>query len=95
MTDNPIADAADAERYLAACHAMQSGVAVEMSRGSHDTEPKHLRVGVNTAHVAVAAVVRLLIGKGIITVDEYTRANADEMENEVKQYEQRNGVNLA
>jgi hypothetical protein len=36
-----------------------------------------------------AAIARLLIGKGIITLAEYEGAVADEMEREVKRYEYR------
>lgn len=79
--------AADKDRYLAALHAMQSGVAAEMP--GKESEPKHLRVGVNSALVNDAAIARLLIAKGVITIDEYTAACADEMEAEVRRYEQR------
>lgn len=76
-------------RYLAAEHAMQSGVAMEMQQGSGDTEPKHLRVGVNSAMCEHAGLARLLISKGVITEEEYTEAIAAEMEAEVGRYEQR------
>lgn len=39
----------DRERYMNAAHAMQSGVAIWMERGNKETEPKHLRVGINSA----------------------------------------------
>lgn len=87
--------AEDAARYQAAAHAMQSGVLVEHQLGSSDGTPKHLRVGVNSAQVANAALAALLIEKGVITLDEYERANADEMEIEQKRYEERLGVKLA
>lgn len=82
---------ADVDRYLAAAHAMQSGVAAEMGLPgrSAPTEPKHLRVGVNTAMVGHAGLAQLLINKGLITEDEYTAAIADAMEAEVARYEQR------
>ncbi len=54
----------DQDRYDAACHAMQSGVAADHQGGSDDGSPKHLRVGVNSALVSVAATGRLLIGQG-------------------------------
>ena len=79
----------DVDRYLAALHAMQTGVAIEQARGSRDGEPKHLRVGVNTAMVDHAGLAQLLISKGLITEDEYTAAIADAMEAEVARYEQR------
>ena len=81
--------AEDTARYNAAAHAMQSGVKAEIELGSTDTEPKHLRVGVNSALVSVAAIGRLMIDKGIITLDEYEAAMADQMEAEVVNYEAR------
>jgi hypothetical protein len=78
-----------AARYQAACHAMQSGVALEHSQGARDGEPKHLRVGVNSALVTDAAVTRLLIEKGVFTEQELAIALADEMEREVERYEHR------
>lgn len=79
------------ERHIAAEHAMQSGVAAEMQLpGRHAaTEPKHLRVGVNTALRDHASLVQLLITKGIITEVEYVEAIADGMETEQREYEQR------
>lgn len=77
------------DRYLAALHAMQTGVAIEQARGSRDGEPKHLRVGINSAKVEIGALAALLIEKGLFTRDEYTAAVADAMETEVAAYEQR------
>ena len=79
------------QRYLAACHAIQTGVAFEQSRGSDDGTPKHLRTGVNIAMCDHAALVRLLIAKGLFNEEEYTAALADEAEEEVKRYEDRLG----
>jgi hypothetical protein len=78
-----------AERYHQACHAMQSGVAMEMERGSTDTMPKHLRVGLNSALCEHAALVRLLLEKNLITDEEYELALIAEMEREVARYEER------
>jgi hypothetical protein len=85
----------DQQRYLDACHGMQTGVKYEMEsaalRGARDTstEPKHLRVGVNSAMVSHAALVKLLVEKGILTEDEYITSQADTMEAEVALYEER------
>lgn len=68
---------------------MQSGVATEMEYGSAATEPKHLRVGVNSALVDGAALAGLLVAKGVITEEEYLEAIASGMEREAKAYEQR------
>ena len=77
----------DIDRYFAAAHAMQSGVAMEMNHRPQPTEPKHLRVGVNSAMVDHQALAKLLMDKGIITNDEYEKAIADAMEAEKKRYE--------
>ena len=77
------------ERYLAAAHAMQTGVAMEMEHGSKDTTPKHLRTGVNSAMVEHSALAGLLISKGVITGEEYAEALAAGMERETKAYEDR------
>lgn len=82
--------ASDAERYERAAHAMQSGVAREIGSGvSRETEPKHLRVGVNSALVDSAALAKLLIARGIITEREYIKAIADQMEEEAESYRKR------
>jgi hypothetical protein len=79
----------DRERYFRAAHAMQSGVAADQAMGSDDGSPKHLRTGVNSALTNQAGLVNLLIAKGVFTEEEYVKAIADEMEAEVKRYEDR------
>ena len=74
-------------RYAAAAHAMQSGVAAKMGQDPGETTPKHLRVGVNSSMVENSALVKLLIGKGILTEEEWAEALADGMEAEVALYE--------
>ena len=78
----------DLERYNVALHAMQSGVAAKMGYDRKETEPKHLRVGVNAAMVEHAALAHLLMARGFITDREYTQAIADQMEAEVRSYEE-------
>ena len=73
--------------YEEACHAMQSGVAAKMHRDPKETEPKHLRVGINSNAVSHAALARILIEKGLFTVEEYSAAILAEMEREVLNYE--------
>ncbi len=87
MPDQESAEAAQA-RYMAAGHAMQSGVAGKMQFDAADTTPKHLRVGVNSALVSSSALAELLIAKGIITKSEVLTAMADGMEEEAIRYEQ-------
>jgi hypothetical protein len=77
----------DNERYFRAMHAMQSGVAMQMNWDTIPTEPKHLRVGVNSALVDFSALMTLLINKGVISRDELDKALADMAEEEVKRYE--------
>lgn len=79
----------DQDRYARALHAMQSGVAAEMQHLPAPTEPKHLRVGVNSSMISDAAVVKLLIDKGVFTQDEFEAAMADSAEAEVGAYEAR------
>lgn len=75
--------------YEEAEHAMQSGVAFDHAKGSQDGSPKHLRVGINSAMSSHAALVKLLIAKGLLTQDEYIEAVRLEMIEEVERYERR------
>jgi hypothetical protein len=82
----------DKKRYDAAAHAMQTGVAYEMSvygDGIAATSPKHLRVGVNSALADIEGLVTLLMSKGLFTREEYYTAIADAMEREKQRYQQR------
>lgn len=73
--------------YLNLTHAMQSGVAMEMNYDREPTEPKHLRVALNTVLCQNAALVRLLMEKGIITEDEYWTQMLIAIIEEVDRYE--------
>lgn len=75
--------------YMAAAHALQSGIAAEMNIDPKPTEPKHLRTGINIAFTDHAAIVTLLIEKGIITEEEYYRAILKTIKKEVSDYEQK------
>lgn len=77
------------QRYLELAHAMQSGVAMMMNFSQQETDPKHLRVGVNSAMVDSGALAGLLIEKGIITEEEYLEALNIGMQQEVDRYRQR------
>lgn len=77
------------ERYRHLCHAMQTGVAFTMEREPAETTPKHLRVGVNVAMCDHAALVTLLVSKGLITEVEYFEQLVVSMEREVKLYQER------
>lgn len=73
--------------YSQALHAVQTAVAYEMVHGNSGTDPKHLRVGVNSAFVNDAALARLLIRKGLITEEEYSEEVRHEMNREVVRYQ--------
>jgi hypothetical protein len=75
-------------KYLHLCRAMQAGVAAMMNYESRPTEPKHLRVGVNTALSDHGALVKLLIDKKLITEEEYLTSITQFMQQEVTNYEQ-------
>ena len=66
---------------------MQSGVAFHQEADPSNKSPKHLRVGINSAHVSHAALARLLAAKGIITNDEYVEALIDQAKQEADGYE--------
>jgi hypothetical protein len=78
---------ADQQRYLAAMHAVQSGVALKMNWDPDETAPKQLRVGMNSALVSNGALIKLLIDKGVCTVDEFQAVLADYAEQEQASYE--------
>lgn len=75
------------DRYMVLCHAMQSGVSGKMIFDKHDTEPKHLRVGINSAMVSNHALVKLLLEKGIINEKEFWESLVYCMFDEVVKYE--------
>lgn len=77
----------DIDRYMAAAHAMQSGVASLLTVHPELAEDKHVRVGITSNQVTDAAVARLLIEKGVFTADEYEHALAAEMDLEVGRLE--------
>ena len=79
------------ERYIAAAHAVQSGVKFDMETDAHSqgaTRPKDLRVGVNNAMTDHGSLAKLLVDKGVITEAEYLEAIAAGMEREQARYEQ-------
>lgn len=77
----------DQRRYVDALHGMQSGVAMMMNYEPAATEPKHLRVGVNSAIIANSALVSILVAKGLLTEDEWFAALASAAEDERDRYE--------
>lgn len=83
----------DLLRYTRAAHALQTAVQLDHARtGAADGTPKHLRVGINLSKSDQAALVQLLISKGILTEAEYIKALADQAEAEVRAYQKRLGL---
>ena len=81
------------ERYIAAAHAMQSGVKADMETDPNQlsqgaTTPKHFRVGLNNVMADHGSLAQLLIDKGVITEAEYLGAIADGIEREQARYEE-------
>lgn len=75
------------QRYYAAMHGVQAGVSLDIEDDPSSAEPKHLRVGFNSAFVNEAAIVRLLIDKGLCTEVEYWEHLVAEAEAERTRYE--------
>lgn len=75
------------EAYARLCHAIQTGLAYMQSSSSPAFksifEPKHLRVGIDLRALENAAIVGLLVEKGVFTVEEFQSALLTEMAKEV------------
>lgn len=73
-------------RYVAACHAVQSGVAMEIQRKDQvktlDNRFKDVRTGLNVAMADAGAIATLLISKGVFTEEEMWAALANGAERE-------------
>lgn len=93
------------ERYIAAMHAVQSGVKFEIERRAmriaeamakgvqpdqHDgNDPKHLRTGLNARASDHAALAHLLMKKGVINELEYFKTITEFMEAGAQSYSDR------
>lgn len=84
-----MSDEKPTERYLAAAHAIQTGVALDLESGDSSGSPKQLRTGINLRACDQAGLVRLLIAKGVFTETEYLDAIAGAAEAEKARYEER------
>lgn len=91
----PIPTAEQAQKLQHLAHRVQSAIAFFEGRqqmfGTRyaEIEPKHLRVGVNSALIDSAALARLLFRKGIFTAEEYYDALIETWEQEVDDYRSR------
>ncbi len=74
-------------RYMRAIHAVQSGVMEKINLKQEPVSQKHLRVGVNSCLISNTALVRLLIQKGVFTIDEYGEELCKAAEREKEVYE--------
>jgi hypothetical protein len=81
------------EQLTSLPHRVQSAIAflsdklAREGRRNQALEPKHLRVGVNSALVEASALGMLLMQKGLVTPDEYYEALIRGWESEVKSYQ--------
>ena len=75
--------------YARLGHAIQTGVMYELEYDQRSGTPKHLRTGVNMVLVQVGALVRVLVAKGLITLEEYEQELLAGLEAEKKAYEER------
>lgn len=74
--------------YLEAMHALQSAVAYKIQmRLNEGHQPKHLRVGVDSAMLQISALVSVLAGKGVFTIEEYEEALRLAVNDEVSAHE--------
>lgn len=70
-------NASQKRRYDAAVHSYQSAIAYQIEHlglNGAGADPKHLRVGVNSAMADHGAITKLLIEKGVFTEAEYFEA---------------------
>lgn len=75
--------------YEQALHGIQTAIKYVMENvDSKFVQPKHLRVGIDSAHVTDLAITSLLIKKGIITKEEYIEEVRLAMNHELAQWEQ-------
>lgn len=77
------------QRYAAAMHRMQSATAFDIARQLDGSVPpsaerlmKHLRTGLNSAMASQEGLARLLIEKGLFTMEEYLAAMTPAAERE-------------
>lgn len=77
------------KRYRALMHKMQAGVAMWLNYDKTSGEPKHLLVGNNARAVDHAALVSLMIKKGVFTEQEYADSLCAEGEKEVETWERK------
>lgn len=84
------------ERYERAAHRVQTALA--FMPGHDNMTPKHLRVGIDMGKSDMAGLAKLLIEKGVFTIEEYIEAITKSAEAEADTYEHelsvRTGINV-
>lgn len=70
-------------QYLGLAHGIQSAIAWTLCYDDSLGTPKHLRVGVDLQKAEHGALVNLLIGKNLITSEEYQQAVIKGLEEEL------------
>lgn len=83
-------------RYERAAHRVQTAVAAVPQHPNQT--PKHMRTGIDMSKSDLGGMAKLLIDKGVFTLEEYSTALADQAEIEADTYENelsvRFGINV-
>lgn len=80
------------KEYIRHAHAVQT--AVEFNPDKTSQSPKHLRVGLNMSKADMAGLAKLLIAKGVFTLEEYETAIVNSAADEVEEHRKRLGEEL-
>lgn len=75
----------ETDRYMRAAHRVLT--AIGFNPDQTQCEPKQLRVGVDMRAADARGLARLLIAKGLFTLDEYVTAVADAADLEAAEHE--------
>lgn len=78
-----------AARNTALRHAIQTGAMYEAEQNPIVMEYKHNRVAIDAQQAEYAALIMLLVNKGVITWEEYYEVSIAALTAEVVRYEQR------
>lgn len=89
MTDFTPEETRYLEAYQAAMHAVMTGISYTMNFDKNEVDPKHMRTGVNSAHVSISALAELLIEKGVIAREEFYKSLVRFAEQERDMYQKR------
>lgn len=95
FTQVPVPTEEQAAKLQELGHRVQSGIA--FFEGQRDllgtryaeVEPKHLRVGVNSALIETSSLARVMFRKGLMTSEEYFDALIESWEQEVDSYREK------